>query len=137
MRARHPNNFTDSVEWKRDDDATQRVPFHDRPEAPARRWGHERNRTDGTSQSAGKPSPRPHGIGYGAYDDGRGVSAEALCGRDSEVALLDEWLRDLGERGRALLVRGDPGIGKTALLDAAADAARSRGCRPRSGRRRE
>jgi hypothetical protein len=57
------------------------------------------------------------------------VSAEALYGRDSEVALLDEWLRDLGERGRALLVRGDPGIGKTALLDAAADAARSRGCR--------
>ncbi len=65
------------------------------------------------------------------------MSAEALYGRDSEVALLDEWLRDLGERGRALLVRGDPCIGKTALLDAAADAARSRGCRPRSGRRRE
>ncbi len=65
------------------------------------------------------------------------MSAEALYGRDSEVALLDERLRDLRERGRALLVRGDPGIGKTALLDAAADAARSRGCRPQSGRRRE
>jgi alpha-beta hydrolase superfamily lysophospholipase len=43
------------------------------------------------------------------------VSAEALYRRDSEVALVDEWLRNLGERGRALLVRGDRGIGKTAL----------------------
>jgi AAA ATPase domain len=57
------------------------------------------------------------------------VSAQLLHGRDSEIALLDEWLRDLGERGGALLVRGNPGIGKTAILDAAAGAARSRGCR--------
>jgi hypothetical protein len=34
----------------------------------------------------------------------------------------------VGGRGRALLVRRDPGIGKTALLDAAEDAERSRGC---------
>ena len=52
-----------------------------------------------------------------------------LYGRDSEIALLDGWLRDLGERGRTLLLRGDPGIGKTALLDIAAGAARSRECR--------
>lgn len=42
-----------------------------------------------------------------------------LVGRRAELARLDRLIGDLGEgRGAALLVRGEAGIGKTALLDA-------------------
>ena len=40
-----------------------------------------------------------------------------LEGRDDELARLGELLAELQDgRGRALLIRGEPGIGKTALL---------------------
>ncbi|MFJ4828352.1 AAA family ATPase [Streptomyces sp. NPDC088747] len=45
-------------------------------------------------------------------------------GRDRECALLDGLLESLPERGAALLLRGDPGIGKTRLLDHLAERAR-------------
>ncbi|MFB9317191.1 helix-turn-helix transcriptional regulator [Cryptosporangium minutisporangium] len=40
-----------------------------------------------------------------------------LIGRDAERRYLDELLDELPVAGRALLVRGDPGVGKTTLLD--------------------
>src|SRR6201988_1551411 len=44
--------------------------------------------------------------------------AEGLTGRPRERGLLDRFVADVraGE-GRALVVRGEPGVGKTALLD--------------------
>jgi DNA-binding CsgD family transcriptional regulator len=56
-----------------------------------------------------------------------GSSGSPLFGREAEVAMLDQLVARIPERGGALVVRGDPGIGKTALLGAAADAAGSRG----------
>jgi DNA-binding CsgD family transcriptional regulator len=49
----------------------------------------------------------------------------SLIGRDAELELLD---RLLGEAGTSsMLVRGAPGVGKTALIDAARQTARHRG----------
>ncbi|MGH3266889.1 MAG: ATP-binding protein, partial [Trebonia sp.] len=47
-----------------------------------------------------------------------------LYGREAELAVLDDLLSKAraGNSG-ALVLRGDPGIGKTALLDAAVDRA--------------
>ncbi|MFJ2829781.1 AAA family ATPase [Streptomyces sp. NPDC087263] len=46
-------------------------------------------------------------------------------GRKRECALLDGLLESLPDRGAALLLRGDPGIGKTNLLDYVARRARA------------
>ena len=47
-----------------------------------------------------------------------------ILGRARELDTLDALLRDLrAGRGRALVVRGDPGIGKTTLLDALVERA--------------
>src|SRR5690606_23653710 len=53
----------------------------------------------------------------------------ALIGRDAEVARLREIIDDsFGRRRcRAVLLRGEPGIGKSRLLDAAAALAREAG----------
>jgi hypothetical protein len=49
----------------------------------------------------------------------------ALHGRDTECAVLDGLLDSVREgEGRALVVRAEPGVGKTALLEYAVDAAR-------------
>jgi DNA-binding CsgD family transcriptional regulator len=51
-----------------------------------------------------------------------------LVGRQAELARLDRLVEDLEDgRGGALLVRGDPGIGKTALLEALRDRAAAAG----------
>lgn len=48
-----------------------------------------------------------------------------LVGRESERSALDALLQSArGERSAALVLRGEPGIGKTALLEYAADRAR-------------
>ncbi|MFC4071641.1 AAA family ATPase, partial [Actinoplanes subglobosus] len=53
-----------------------------------------------------------------------------LIGRDTEMALLDRLLdQTAAERGSALVIRGEPGIGKTALLDRLARTAEERGMR--------
>src|SRR5215469_9144810 len=42
-----------------------------------------------------------------------------LFGRERELRIIDELLDSAIDRGSALLVRGEAGVGKTALLDAA------------------
>src|SRR5260370_1040020 len=61
-------------------------------------------------------------------ESGRRGSAAGLMGRLSERDALDGLIEAVqaGE-GRALVVRGDPGVGKTMLLDYL--AGRARGCR--------
>jgi DNA-binding CsgD family transcriptional regulator len=58
-----------------------------------------------------------------------GESSLELFGRAHELELFDQALRALPERGGALVFRGEPGIGKSVLLDAARGSARSRGVR--------
>ena len=55
--------------------------------------------------------------------------AGALAGRDSEMALLAGLIRGVaGGRGGAVLIEGEPGIGKSALVRAAAAEAPRAGC---------
>jgi DNA-binding CsgD family transcriptional regulator len=49
--------------------------------------------------------------------------AEVLVGRSCELAALTAFVERAGTRGEALLLLGEPGVGKTALLDAAARGA--------------
>jgi len=53
--------------------------------------------------------------------------AAPLFGRREELDLLASLLDDVGTRGHALVVRGEPGIGKSRLLSAAERTARERG----------
>jgi predicted ATPase len=55
------------------------------------------------------------------------ATAPALIGRDREVRALTELAGKAAKAGQALVVIGDPGIGKSALLGAARDAARAAG----------
>jgi DNA-binding CsgD family transcriptional regulator len=55
--------------------------------------------------------------------------AGALIGRDSEMALLTGLIRDAARgRGESVLVEGEPGIGKSALVRAAVAKAPEAGC---------
>lgn len=55
--------------------------------------------------------------------------AELLVGRDGELSRLADWVRDVADgRGRAVLVDGEPGIGKSALVRAACAVAAEAGC---------
>jgi DNA-binding CsgD family transcriptional regulator len=58
-----------------------------------------------------------------------GKEGPDLLGRVAELGRLDDLMAGLPDGGGALLVRGDPGIGKSALLRAAAATARRRGMR--------
>ena len=51
----------------------------------------------------------------------------SLVGRDDEIALVDALLERGRERGAALLLYGDPGIGKSALAAVAVDRAHAAG----------
>ena len=57
--------------------------------------------------------------------DGRG----ALVGRAREVALLDDFVRTATEAGGVLLLTGEAGMGKSALLEAAVGTGRQIGAR--------
>src|SRR5579863_3846017 len=50
-----------------------------------------------------------------------------LFGRGRELRVIDEQLDSVNDRGSALLVRGEAGVGKTAILEAAKLRATSRG----------
>ena len=57
------------------------------------------------------------------------MSAGALVGRDSEMALLAGLVKGVARgRGGAVLIEGEPGIGKSALVRAAAAGAPGAGC---------
>jgi DNA-binding CsgD family transcriptional regulator len=59
--------------------------------------------------------------------DPPGGHGSFLLGREPELALLDQFLARIPDHGASLVLRGDPGIGKTALLSAAAETAGSLG----------
>ncbi|OLF10000.1 helix-turn-helix transcriptional regulator [Actinophytocola xanthii] len=55
--------------------------------------------------------------------------ASALVGRDAELSALVRWIEELARgTGRAVLVEGEPGIGKSSLVRAAVAVAGRRGC---------
>jgi DNA-binding CsgD family transcriptional regulator len=57
------------------------------------------------------------------------TAATALVGRDDELALLDGLLREAARgRGCAVLIEGEPGVGKSTLVHAAVTAAPDIGC---------
>jgi DNA-binding CsgD family transcriptional regulator len=71
------------------------------------------------------PDRVPTMLGGQAGFDDRG-----LVGRDDELRVIDALMADLvAGRGRSVWVRGEPGIGKTALLAAALTKATSAGSR--------
>ncbi len=53
--------------------------------------------------------------------------AAALIGRDRELEILARVFEQAAAEGGAFLLMGEPGAGKTALLDAAAEAAEEAG----------
>jgi DNA-binding CsgD family transcriptional regulator len=55
------------------------------------------------------------------------VDGAALVGRDAELGFLVEFFRQAAVSGGALFVSGDPGVGKTALLNALADSVSASG----------
>jgi DNA-binding CsgD family transcriptional regulator len=52
-----------------------------------------------------------------------------LVGRDEDVTVIRAFIDQVPARGGALLISGEPGVGKTALLDAAARTAAADGIR--------
>jgi DNA-binding CsgD family transcriptional regulator len=54
---------------------------------------------------------------------------DALVGRGPELSLIVSFLDRAASDGEALIVLGEPGVGKTALLEAGAEAALAAGCR--------
>jgi DNA-binding CsgD family transcriptional regulator len=52
-----------------------------------------------------------------------------LIGREAELALIDEFLAQAAAEGGSLVLGGEPGVGKTALLQVAADRAVAAGTR--------
>ena len=57
------------------------------------------------------------------------TSARALVGRDAELAALTGLIERCPARGQAMVMTGEPGIGKSSLLAVAGDAARAAGFR--------
>src|SRR5579862_7647966 len=64
-----------------------------------------------------------------ALDSGAAIAGARLFGRDAEIAALEKIVDRVPERGGALVIRGEPGIGKTSLLAVAERRARSCGVR--------
>src|SRR5579863_4081705 len=78
------------------------------------------------------------GIGTGSTMTRPGADSRAsLVGRGSEQARLGDLVSPPYEGSRALLLLGEPGLGKTALLTAAAAEARAGGMRQLSAMGRE
>jgi DNA-binding CsgD family transcriptional regulator/tetratricopeptide (TPR) repeat protein len=71
--------------------------------------------------------PRRIGDDPQAMSDPPPSDARPLLGRQLEQRLISSLLADIAERGGALVLRGDPGIGKSRLLADAAAGARDSG----------
>src|SRR3954468_23263322 len=52
-----------------------------------------------------------------------------VAGRDAQIAVIDSAMADIAVTGTSVVLRGDPGMGKTALLKAAEATARRAGLR--------
>ncbi|MEU9126684.1 AAA family ATPase [Kitasatospora sp. NPDC048540] len=53
----------------------------------------------------------------------------SLVGRSPDLARFDDFIAGIPDAGGSVVLLGEPGVGKTALLDAAAAKARARGLR--------
>src|ERR671917_306702 len=58
-----------------------------------------------------------------------GAAGDPIFGRERELAKLEGLVDELSEHGAALLVRGEPGIGRSTLLAAASQRAEAAGMR--------
>jgi AAA ATPase domain len=61
--------------------------------------------------------------------DERDGNVEPLIGRESDVAFIASFVAGISSAGNALLLVGEPGVDKSALLDEAAQLAEGRGFR--------
>jgi DNA-binding CsgD family transcriptional regulator len=68
------------------------------------------------------------GVGVPEDREGR-TDYPVLAGREAHIAVIDAALADIGTVGTSVLLRGDPGMGKTALLRVAEATARGAGLR--------
>ncbi|MEJ0028795.1 MAG: AAA family ATPase [Rhizomicrobium sp.] len=57
------------------------------------------------------------------------LPSPVLYGREDEIALIEDLIDGVRRNGAALTISGEPGIGKSTLLDAAQDLGRARGMR--------
>jgi hypothetical protein len=58
---------------------------------------------------------------------GRHMMTHALVGRDAELKVLTDMVSRARDHGGAIFVLGEPGVGKSSLLQATADRSRSSG----------
>jgi DNA-binding CsgD family transcriptional regulator len=70
--------------------------------------------------------PEPLGGWFGDQDNRGVLEAVPLYGRESEIDALESLIEGLDSRGAAVVVRGEAGIGKSALLEAVIRAAQAR-----------
>ena len=55
------------------------------------------------------------------------IASEGILGRDRELAIIASLVSNATAGGGALLIHGDAGIGKSALLDRAVELAHAAG----------
>ena len=55
------------------------------------------------------------------------MAAPGLIGREQELGVLTGFIDEVADSGAAIVVLGDPGIGKSSLLRAAAEHGRAAG----------
>jgi hypothetical protein len=95
-----------------------------RPERQERRLGRVDELLGGlvraTPRSAREVGGRRCATATGNIRNRAGSGVAQLLGRDNELAQLYDLIDAIGRRGGALVVRGEAGIGKSALLEAAA-----------------
>src|SRR5712691_1664308 len=65
-------------------------------------------------------------MAFTQQDRSRLLQVTVLVGREPELEIVEDLLEGVAEGGRGLIVRGEPGIGKSALL---AEASARAGCR--------